>query len=109
MDEKMLVKIIVGVLICAGALGSSASALGEPLFSPAACYKKCTTLAFEEPDALRGRYAEKMKKIQDLQKQQRVEQDSAKLKTLRDAEAAETESLKDAFEKNCSKMCQMDR
>jgi len=105
----MLGKIIVRVLICAGALGGSATALGEPLFSPAACYKKCMSLPFEEPDALLGRHAEKMQKIRDLQKQQQVEQDSEKRKTLREAEEAETDSLKDVLEKSCSKMCQMDR
>lgn len=105
----MLKKIVVRVLMCVGALGTSGAALGEPQFSPAACYKKCTTLAFEEPEALHGRSAEKMKRIQALQKQQQVEQDRDKLRTLREAEEAETESLKDALDKSCSKMCQMDR
>lgn len=105
----MLRKTLVNVLLCAGALGASATALGEPQFSPEACYKKCTTLAFEEPDALLGRYAEKMKRIQALQKQQQVEQDGEKLKTLRAAEQEETESLKDALDRSCSKMCLMDR
>lgn len=109
MDKSMLGKIIVSVLMCAGALAGSATALGEPLFSPAGCHKKCTSLAFDEPDALRGRYAEKMNKIRDLQKQQQVEQDREKLKTLREAEEAETESLKNALDRNCSRMCQMDR
>ena len=107
--EKMRGKIIVRALICTAALGVSAGALGEPLFSPAACYKKCTSFAFEDPDALVGRYAERMKKIQDLQKQQQVEQSHEKQKILREAEEAETERLKDALDKSCSKMCQMDR
>lgn len=70
--------------------------------TPAECYRRCTTLAFEDPELLSESYKEKIKKIQARKKQ---ETDPLKIRELEEIEDAEMEKLKRSLAKTCTKIC----
>ena len=69
---------------------------------PAECYRRCTTLLFEEPEQANEKFVEKLRSIQARRK---AETDPVKAKALAQEEAAETERLEASLAKSCRKMC----
>lgn len=95
MKNKMRILFLVGVFL-------ALNATAQPRTTPEVCYKRCTTLAFEEPELVDDRFNAKLMKIRAKKKE---ETDPAKIKELEDAEKNEIERLKESLERTCSKTC----
>ncbi|WP_228893863.1 hypothetical protein [Pseudoduganella aquatica] len=69
---------------------------------PAECHRRCTTLAFEEPEYTNEKFKAKLKAIQERKK---GETNPEKLKELEDIEKSEMDDLKDSLDRMCRKIC----
>lgn len=69
---------------------------------PAECYRRCTTLAFEEPELANEKFIAKLNSIRE---QKKLETDSQKLKRLNEEEDMEKEKLEIFLAKTCKKVC----
>lgn len=70
--------------------------------TPEVCYKRCTAIRFDDPEAINDRFRAKLVKIQAKKKE---ETDPEKIKELEEAEKNEIERLKESLERTCDKMC----
>lgn len=73
--------------------------------TPAECYRRCTTLIFEEPEMATEQMREKIQRILDITKD---EKDPEKLKALVETQKAEMEKFKASLHKACSRVCKTD-
>lgn len=84
------------------ALLKSTVTLAQNATPPAECHRRCTTLAFEEPEYTNDKFKAKLKAIQDKKK---GELDPEKIKELEDVEKNEMDDLKDSLDRMCRKIC----
>lgn len=82
------------------------NATAQSRTTPEVCYKRCTTLAFEEPELADDRFKAKFVKIQAKKKE---ETDPVKLKELEEAEKNEIERMKESLERSCTKICKYEQ
>ncbi|MES2324372.1 MAG: hypothetical protein V4633_19125 [Pseudomonadota bacterium] len=86
------------------AIASLASNVGaQTPTTPAECYKRCTTLAFEDPELLNNPRFNK--KLKEIQAQKKEETEPSKIAELDEDEKAEVEKMKGKLVKSCSKIC----
>ncbi|MBC3916741.1 hypothetical protein H8L32_04580 [Undibacterium sp. CY18W] len=97
-------KNIVRILLLA-AIGSTLNASAQTATTPKECYRRCTTLPFEDPEATEDSFKEKLMKIQAKKKE---ETDPVKIKELDEAEKNEIERMKRSLTKICSKICKFE-
>ncbi|WP_296950659.1 hypothetical protein [uncultured Massilia sp.] len=88
--------VLLGTVFCCSKANAQAADKAE------ACYRRCTTLAFEEPASMKPEFVQKLRSIQE---QRRRETDPQKAKALEQEEVVETERMQAALAKSCSKMC----
>lgn len=77
-------------------------AFAQTATPPEECHRRCTTLAFEEPEYTNEKFKAKLKAIQEKKK---GETDPAKLKELEQIEKDEMDDLKDSLDRTCRKIC----
>ncbi len=94
-------KNLMGIVVLGAVLGCS-DANAQAADTADACYRRCTTLPFEEPALMKPEFARRLTSIQE---QRRRETDPQKAKALEEEEAAERERMQAALAKSCSRMC----